>query len=205
MYVGIQLSLKIRESVIFTKEQQSGRICLIECGRESNSLKIINKALELIDQELEFDSKFQKHKCKQRLTKLHQMIIRRRRNRLNQIEKYEPIKTKFEKREKHREKRAERAANLELSIEKELLNRLKEGVYPKELQYYNVDQEEFEKALNQAEIEEEKEYEVDEDISDYDSEESEDEQEYERELVEADIDELDDIGTSFGFYVFRGL
>lgn len=57
------------------------------------------------------------------------MIIRRRRQKLNQIEKYEPIKTKFEKREKHREKRAERAANLELSIEKELLNRLKEGVY----------------------------------------------------------------------------
>ena len=155
--------------------------------------KNYNKALELIDQELEFDSKFQRHKCKQRLTKLHQMIIRRRRIKLNQIEKYEPIKTKFEKREKHREKRAERAANLELSIEKELLNRLKEGVYPKELQYFNVDQEEFEKALNQAEIEEEKEYEVDDEISD-DEEDSEDEQEYERELVEADIDELDDMG-----------
>uniref|UniRef100_A0A7S3JH01 Protein MAK16 homolog n=1 Tax=Euplotes harpa TaxID=151035 RepID=A0A7S3JH01_9SPIT len=111
------------------------------------------------------------------------MIIRRRRQKLNQIEKYEPIKTKFEKREKHREKRAERAANLELSIEKELLNRLKEGVY-------NLDQKQFEQALNEVEIEDEKEYEVDEELSD---EEEESEEEYEKELVEADIDELSDI------------
>ncbi|CAI2377801.1 unnamed protein product [Moneuplotes crassus] len=116
--------------------------------------KNYKKALELIDKELEFDSKFQRHNCKRRLTKLHQMIIRRRRLRLNQMEQYEPIKTKFEKREKHREKKAERAANLEISIEKELLNRLKEGVYPKEI--YNLDQEAFEKAIAEQEVEEEK-------------------------------------------------
>jgi protein MAK16 len=66
--------------------------------------KNYKKALDIIDEELEFDTKFQKHKCKQRLTKLHQMIIRRRRLKLNQIEKFEPIKTKYEKREKHRGK-----------------------------------------------------------------------------------------------------
>ena len=79
------------------------------------------------------------------------MIIRRRRLKLNQIEKYEPIKTKFENREKHRERKAERAANLEISIEKELLNRLKEGVYPKEI--YNINQEDFEKAIQEEEVE----------------------------------------------------
>jgi protein MAK16 len=115
------------------------------------------------------------------------MIIRRRRLKLNQIEKFEAVKTKFEKREKAREKRAERAANLELSIEKELLNRLKEGVYPKEI--YNIDQREFEKAIAEEEVEEEQEYEVD-DISDYDEE---SEEEYEKELVEADLDEVDDL------------
>jgi protein MAK16 len=117
------------------------------------------------------------------------MIIRRRRLKLNQMEKYEPIKTKFERREKQRERKAERAANLEISIEKELLNRLKEGVYPKEI--YNIDQKEFEKAVGEDEVEEEKEYMVDEEISELDSEESE--EELEREIVEADLDEVDDL------------
>ena len=114
------------------------------------------------------------------------MIIRRRKLKLNQIEKLVPIKSKFEKREKNRERKALKAANLEIAIEKELLSRLKEGVYPKEI--YNLDQQQFEDALRQNEIEEEKEYEVDE-MSDDEEEESEDE----RELVEADIDEIEDL------------
>ena len=68
------------------------------------------------------------------------------------MEKIEPIKRKFEKREKNREGKALKAAKLELSIEKELLNRLKEGVYPKEI--YNLEQKEFEDAADQLEVEE---------------------------------------------------
>ena len=64
------------------------------------------KALEIIDEELKYWSVFQKHKCKQRLTKLHQMIIWRRRLKLNQMEKIEPIRWKFEKREANRERKA---------------------------------------------------------------------------------------------------
>lgn len=112
------------------------------------------------------------------------MIIRRRKLKLNQIEKLIPIKKKFEKREKNREKKALVAANLEIAIEKELLNRLKEGVYPKEI--YNIDQKKFEEALREHEIEEEKQYEMDEDSDEEESEE-------EREFVEEDIDDIDDI------------
>lgn len=150
--------------------------------------KNYKKALEILDEELEFDSKFQKHKWKQRLTKLHQMIIRRRKQKLHQIEKLVPIKAKFEKREKNRERKALTAANLEISIEKELLNRLKEGVYSSvNNEIYNIDQKQFEDALKEYEVEDEKEYEEDE-YSDMENEESEDE--VEREFVEADMGKL---------------
>ena len=83
----------------------------------------------MLDEELEYGSKFQRHKCKQRLTKLHQMIIRKRKLRLTQIEGVEVIRKKYEKRETKREAKAEKAAQLEVAIEKELLARLKEGTY----------------------------------------------------------------------------
>jgi protein MAK16 len=114
------------------------------------------------------------------------MIIRRRRLKLNQIEKLVPIKTKFEKREKNRERKALKAANLEIAIEKELLNNLKQGVYPKEI--YNLDHQNFEQALKEHEMEDEKEYEMDE-LSDVEEEESEDE----REIVDENMDDIDDL------------
>lgn len=115
------------------------------------------------------------------------MIIRRRRLKLNQIEKLVPIKSKFERREKNRERKALKAANLEIAIEKELLNSLKQGVYPKEI--YNIDQQQFEDALKQHEVEEEKEYEMDDMSDDMEGEESEDE----REFVQEDMDDMSDI------------
>lgn len=136
----------------------------------------------MIESELEYDSKFQKHKCKQRLTKLHQMIIRRRRLKLRQMEKLEPIRKKFEKRERNREGKALTAAQLELSIEKELLHRLKEGQYPKDI--YNLDVKEFEKELeeNGVAVEEQIEFDEDSDMGEPD-----------RQIVEGDFAEDDDI------------
>ena len=102
--------------------------------------KNYTKALEMIDEHLEFWSKFQRHKCKQRLTKLHQMIIRKRKLKISAMhtqEKMVVINKKYEKREANREKAAERAAKVELAIEKELLQRLKAGTFYKDI--YNID------------------------------------------------------------------
>lgn len=66
--------------------------------------------------------------------------------------KFVPIKKKTERREATREKKAEVAARLEISIEQELLNRLQQGVYG---DIYNYDKEEFEKILDEKELEQE--------------------------------------------------
>lgn len=76
----------------------------------------------------------------------------------------EPINIRYEKRETKREAKALIAAKLENAIEKELLNRLQKGTYK---DIYNLQQEKFNKALDEEEIVQE-EYEVDEDLSEED-------------------------------------
>ena len=62
------------------------------------------------------------------------------------------INKKIEKREARRELKAEAAARLELSIEKELLTRLRQGVYG-ESEIMNESQEAFKNALDELEVE----------------------------------------------------
>ncbi|KAG8383234.1 hypothetical protein BUALT_Bualt05G0163200 [Buddleja alternifolia] len=87
------------------------------------------KALEIIDKHLTYWPKLLVHKTKQRLTKMTQMRIRMRKLALKTREKLMTVPTKQKKREARREEKAEKAAVLEKSIEKELLERLKKGVY----------------------------------------------------------------------------
>jgi protein MAK16 len=152
--------------------------------------KNYQKALELVDEQLEFWSKFQRHKCKQRLTKLHQMIIRQRKLRISSMhtqEKLVTINKKYEKRETKREAAAEKAAMVDRAIEKELVQRLKSGTfYPQDI--YNLNKEEFEEVLDKNEIGE---YEVDED-EDEEEEENEDEYEYDDELDEDELKMLEE-------------
>lgn len=103
------------------------------------------KALEVIDKHLMYWPKFLVHKTKQRLTKMTQMRIRMRKLALKTREKIMTTPRKEKKREARREEKAEKAAVLDKSIEKELLERLKRGVYG---DIYNYPVKEYNKVLD---------------------------------------------------------
>ena len=79
------------------------------------------RALQEIDEHLIYWSPFIIHKCKQRLTKLRQMIIQMRKLKLQGKEELVPIKKKAERRDRVRQAKALIAANLEQKIEEELM------------------------------------------------------------------------------------
>lgn len=143
------------------------------------------KSLELIDTELKYWPKFIVHKAKQRLTKLHQMIVRMRRLKLKVRPKMVGISKKIERREAKREEKAEAAALLDKAIEKELLARLDSDTYG---DIYNLNQNQFDEVLDQKEAD------ADEDLDDGEEIEEleEDEGEYEHEFVEEYLDMEDD-------------
>lgn len=107
------------------------------------------KALEIIDKNLMYWPKFLVHKTKQRLTKMTQMRIRMRKLALKTREKIVTLPRKEIKRESRREEKAEKAAILDKSIEKELLERLEKGVYG---DIYNYPVEKYNKLLDDMEV-----------------------------------------------------
>lgn len=105
------------------------------------------QALAVVDRELEFWPEWLRHKNKQRLTKIHQMLIRSRKLIKEGGPVLERYHKKDERREKKREAKALIAAHLERSIETELLERLKQGAYG---DIYNYNAEAYERALKSA-------------------------------------------------------
>lgn len=149
-----------------------------------------SKALTQLDEHLAYFPKVLMHRNKQRLTKIHQYLIRMRKIRLKELSgrkaKYVRVHRKIDQREERRERKALVAAKLEHSIEKELVERLAKGTYG---DIYNFPEVPYQKALasmeenaEEEELEEEYDSEEEEDglveyVEDLDEEEDEDEME----------------------------
>jgi protein MAK16 len=149
-----------------------------------------NKALEQIEKELEFFPKFLKHKCKQRFTRLRQVLVKSRKMKLEGSEEYQIVSRKAEKREKSRLVKAEKSAVIESHIAQELLKNLKEGKYD---DIYNINKNIRDKIMEKETIVDEGIKEEDYDENDFDKGYIEDfsEDDYENEEEEFDEEEED--------------
>ena len=122
-----------------------------------------NKALEQIDNELKYWPNFLKHKCKQRFTRLRQILIKRKKMKLEGRAEYKVVSHKAEKREKTRLVKAEKSAVIENHIVDGLLKNLKEGKYD---DIYNINHNVFNSILEKEKVVEQQEEDFNEE--DYD-------------------------------------
>eukprot|EP00758_Cryptobia_borreli_P013341 Tbor_TRINITY_DN5824_c1_g6::TRINITY_DN5824_c1_g6_i1::g.6080::m.6080/K14831/MAK16; protein MAK16 len=144
------------------------------------------KALEQIDEELQWWDKKMVNKVKVRLTRLKQYLMRKRKMLLEPQAELVSNNKRMEDKLIRREAKAEKAARIELEIENELLQRLKNGTYDTVI---NFDKDKFEKILDDEEFEDEQEQEYDEeDDSDLDDFVMDDEEDFDDDNVADEIE-----------------
>jgi len=156
-----------------------------------------NKALEQIDEELKYWPNFLKHKCKQRFTRLRQILIKRKKMKLEGRAEYRVVSHKAEKREKTRLVKAEKSAVIENHIVDGLLKNLKNGKYD---DIYNINHKIFDRVLESEKLVEQNEEDFNEEdydkgyIEDFSDEEEENEgdDDYENEENEDNINDNED-------------
>lgn len=206
----------LANSLYATIREDNGKVCLfiktIERAHSPKNLwekielsRNYAKALEQVEEHLQFFPKAMQHRNKQRLTKIHQYLIRMRKLKLREMRgekaKMVGINRKIDQREERREKKALVAAKVESSIEKELLERLAKGTYG---DIYNFPEVPYQKALEaQEEIEDDEEVEYESEseeegmveyVEDFDDEESLDNdiEDIEYDHISGDDDEEED-------------
>ncbi|KAH6626937.1 ribosomal L28e protein family-domain-containing protein [Chaetomium sp. MPI-SDFR-AT-0129] len=156
--------------------------------------KNYQEALQQIESRLQYFPKFLLHKCKQRLTRLVQVATRMRRIAAEEARLGEQLVPKMAPKIKHREEARERkalmAAKLERTIERELLERLRQGAYGD--MPLNCNANIWKKVLNALETEGEgvRDKDMDKGVED-EEEEAESEEELEKEVEEEDEEEED--------------
>jgi len=206
-----QSSCPLANSSYATVREHDGKIYLyIKTVERAHSPKNLWEKIELhlsytgalaqIDEHLMHWPAPQVHKIKQRLTRLHQMLIRMRRILKTPSKKLVSRQPSLFRREKSREAKALSAARLDFAIKKELLERLKNRTYG---DLYNLNEKVFNDVLdtegtNEIEFVEPSDADLDvDDIEDIDGDEVKEEdveEEFEEEIEEEMEEEFE--GTS---------
>ncbi|KAL2196279.1 ribosomal L28e protein family-domain-containing protein [Corynascus similis CBS 632.67] len=181
--------------------------------------KNYQEALAQIESRLQYFPKFLQHKCKQRLTRLVQVAARMRRIAAEEARLGERLVPKMAPKIKHREEARERkalaAAKLERTIERELLERLRQGAYGDmplncnaniwkkvlnalETEGEGVRDKDMDKGIEEDEEEGESEAELEKEVEEEDEEEEDGAVEYISDFDESDDEELADIEDWLG-------